>query len=112
MKKTLYIILAIMLLAVPAAFAIKSHAESSAQASKSKNTVTVVYKVNMHCENCVEKLTDKLSFLKGMEDLKITLGQQTVVMTYDPAKTNEANLVKAIEKCGYTAEKVDLQPQK
>ena len=40
------------------------------------------------------------------EDLKVSLDEKTVTVTYDPAKTDEATLQKAIEKLGYTAEKV------
>ena len=41
-----------------------------------------------------------------MEDLKVSLDQKTVTITYNPAKTDEATLQKAIEKLGYTAKKV------
>ncbi|MBO7117204.1 MAG: heavy-metal-associated domain-containing protein [Bacteroidales bacterium] len=106
MKKLLNVLLSVILLASSVAFA--SQAKTSVSGDKKpKDTVTVIYNVNIHCENCVEKLTDKLSFLKGMEDLNISLSQKTVVIKYDPAKTDEATLVKAIEKCGYTAEKVN-----
>ena len=37
-----------------------------------------------------------------------TLDQKTVTITYNPAKTNEATLQKAIEKLGYSAEKVTI----
>ena len=93
MKKILLLVLAALFLACPAALAAK------------KKTVTVTYEVNMHCKKCVEKLSDNIAFLKGVEDLKVSLQQKTVTITYNPAKTDEAALVKAIEKCGYTAEK-------
>ena len=51
-----------------------SAAAFSAFAAKPKQkTETVTYAVDMHCQNCVNKLTDKLSFLKGVEDMKISL---------------------------------------
>lgn len=34
----------------------------------------------MHCPKCVAKLTDNLSFLKGVEDLKISLDDKTVTI--------------------------------
>lgn len=37
---------------------------------------------------------------------KISLDEKRITITYNPAKTDEATLAKAIEKCGYTAEKV------
>ena len=79
---------------------------STVQDKKVKKTETVTFKVSMHCKNCVNKITDNISFIKGVEDLKVSLDQKTVVVTYNPAKTDEATLQKAIEKLGYTAEKV------
>ena len=107
MKRILTAILAALLLAAPAAMAVSPEAPSSIQdKKKAKKSVTVTYKVNMHCKKCVSKLTDNLSFLKGVEDLKISLEDKTVAITYNPSKTDEETLAKAIEKCGYTAEKI------
>ena len=105
MKRILISLLATLLLAAPAAMAIPSEASVARIEKKARKNVTVTYKVNIHCKNCVNKLTDKLSFLKGVEDLKISLDDKTVTITYNPAKTDEASLVKVIEKSGYTAEK-------
>lgn len=93
MKQILLFVLAALFLACPAALAAK------------KKTVAVTYEVNMHCKKCVEKLNDNIAFLKGVEDLKVSLDEKTVTVTYNPAKTDEATLVKAIEKLGYTAKK-------
>ena len=46
-----------------------------------------------------------------MKDLSVTLDNQQVTITYDPSKTDEAALVKAIEKLGYSAEKVEPKKQ-
>ena len=84
-----------------------SHPEtvpSSVQVKKVKKTETVTFKVSMHCKNCVAKITDNISFLKGVEDLKVSLDQKTVTITYNPTKTDEATLQKAIEKLGYSAQ--------
>ena len=80
-----------------------SVAAFSAFAAKPKQkTETVTYAVNIHCQNCVNKLTDKLSFLKGVEDLKISLKDKTVTIKYNPAKIQEKTFVETIEKAGYT----------
>ena len=78
---------------------------SSIQVKKVKKTETVTFKVSMHCKNCVAKITDNISFLKGVEDLKVSLDQKTVTITYNPSKTSESTLQKALEKLGYTVEK-------
>ncbi|MBR5108541.1 MAG: heavy-metal-associated domain-containing protein [Bacteroidales bacterium] len=78
----------------------------SAMAAKPKvKTETVTYEVNMHCQNCVNKLTDNLSFLKGVEDFKISLKEKTITIKFDPSKIEEKKFVETIEKLGYTATK-------
>lgn len=69
-------------------------------------TVTVTYVVGMHCQNCVNKLTDNLSLLKGVKDFKISLKDKTVVITYDPAKISKAEFERIITKLGYTFQEV------
>ena len=101
MKK--FIIALVLVLVGAAAF--------SAFAAKPKpKTETVTYLVNMHCQNCVNKLTDKLSFLKGVEDFKISFKDKTVTIKYDPAKIQEETFVQNIEKLGYTATKQQNPP--
>ena len=78
-----------------------------AQKPKPKTkTETVTYIVNMHCQNCVNKLTDNLSFLKGVEDFKISLKDKTITIKFNPAKVQEKTFVETIEKLGYTATKI------
>lgn len=102
MKRFLIAIVTVLFLAVPTSFC----------ANKVKKTETVTYAVNIHCKNCVEKVTDNISFVKGVVDLKVSLTDKTVTVTYNPAKTDEATLQKAIEKLGYSAEKVNPAPKK
>ena len=79
---------------------------SGVQDKKVKKTETVTFKVSMHCKNCANKITENISFDKGVEDLKVSLDEKTVTITYNPAKTDEDTLQKAIEKLGYSVEKV------
>ena len=72
-----------------------------------KKTQTVTFKTTIHCKNCVKKLNDNLAFEKGVKDLKVSLDDKMVTITYDPSKTDETALAKAIEKLGYKAEKIE-----
>ena len=105
MKRVLFPILSALLLAAPVALVSAEPVAVYSLDKKKAKPVTVTYNVNMHCAKCVTKIKDNISFLKGVEDLKVSLDEKTVVITYNPSKTDEATLVKAIEKCGYTAEK-------
>ena len=74
-----------------------------------KKAATVTFKTTIHCKNCVKKVNDNISFEKGVKDLKVSLEDKLVTVTYDPSKTDEATLAKAIEKLGYKAEKTEPQ---
>jgi copper chaperone CopZ len=95
MKKTVTIIIATMI-ALTSAFA----ADQKPKKQKAE-LKEVVYQVHLHCENCVAKVTDNLSRAKGVKDLDVCLGHQTVGIKYDPAKTSEETLKATIEKLGY-----------
>ena len=126
MKKNILILSAILLLAgsvdasasTPAASpceAACSITASSAAALKAKpksKTETVTYVVSMHCKNCVNKITDKISFMKGVKDLKVSLKDKTVTIKYDPAVVQESTLEKTIRDLGYSADKQCPAPEK
>lgn len=61
----------------------------------------VVFNVHLHCENCVKKIRENISFEKGVKGLDVSLENQTVDIKYDAAKTNEATLKAAVESLGY-----------
>ena len=126
MKKNIVILSAILLLAgsvdasasIPAASpseATGSVTAATAAALKAKpksKTETVTYVVSMHCKNCVNKITDKISFMKGVKDLKVSLKDKTVTIKYDPAVVQESTLEKTIRDLGYTADKQCPAPEK
>ena len=78
-------------------------AETSAsmQNKKKAEIKEVVFNVGLHCENCVKKVTENISFEKGVKDLKVSLEDQTVTVKFDAAKTSEETLKAAIQKLGY-----------
>lgn len=126
MKKNILILSAILLLAgsvhasasTPAASpseAACSVTAATAAALKAKpksKTETVTYMVSMHCKNCVNKITDKISFMKGVKDLKVSLKDKTVTIKYDPAVVQESTLEKTIRDLGYSADKQCPAPEK
>ena len=75
---------------------------SMQKSSKKKAEIKeVVFNVGLHCENCVKKVTENISFEKGVKDLKVSLEDQTVTVKFDAAKTSEETLRAAIQKLGY-----------
>lgn len=83
---------------------------ASTSARPKARTETVTYVVSMHCQNCVNKIMDKVSFMKGVEDLKISLKDKTVTIKYNPDKVQEPTLRETLENLGYTVTRQEPQP--
>lgn len=100
MKKFLaFIIVAAM--AVSSAFAADSAADQKRGRKSKAELKEVTWTVNLHCENCVEKVNENLAFEKGVKDLKVSLEEGTVYIKFDPSKTSEETLAAAMKKLGY-----------
>lgn len=70
-------------------------------AKPKKELKEVTFSVSMHCGKCVAKITENISFEKGVKDLKVSLDQHTVWIKYDVSKTSWQTLKSAVEKLGY-----------
>lgn len=82
----------------------KKEETTKKDAKKSKSEV-VTFDVSMDCHGCQQKIEKNIPWEKGVKDLKVDLENKTVKITYDPKKTTEAKLKKAIEKLDFTCEK-------
>lgn len=104
------IVIAAIAAALPMALTVSEPATAATSdmavtVDQKKAEKTVTFNVGMHCQNCVKKVKENISFEKGVKALDVNLEKKTVTVTYDPAKTDEATLKKAIEKLGYTCSK-------
>ncbi len=97
---------AAMFTAMPAIEANAFESNLTVAGAPKKEVKTVVFKVGLHCQNCVKKVKENISFEKGVKGLEVSLDNKTVTVTYDPTKTDVPTLKKAIEKLGYKAEAV------
>ena len=77
-----------------------------------KKVEKVVYSVHIHCNSCVTKIKENISFVRGVKDLEVFLATKTVKIVYDPAKTNESKLETALKKIGYTPIKLSSSTSK
>lgn len=73
-------------------------------AGKERELKEVTFLVGMHCNNCVKKINENISFEKGVKALDISLEDKTVRIRYDASKTSEKKLSEAIEALGYSVE--------
>jgi copper chaperone CopZ len=108
MKKTIILtIAALMTFSVSSAYAAATEVTAASSltdkkpAKKKGELKEVTFDVHLHCENCMKKVQENISFEKGVKDLHVCLDDQTVSIKYDAAKTSEDTLKAAIEKLGY-----------
>ncbi|MDR3245992.1 MAG: heavy-metal-associated domain-containing protein [Prevotellaceae bacterium] len=77
---------------------------------KKKKVEEVTFTVSMFCGNCQAKVERHIAWEKGVKDLKVNLDKKTVTIKYDPSKTTEEALKKAIEGLEFTCEKAEETP--
>ena len=107
MKKIIIMIMA-ALMAMPAV----SMADNKPAKKKKGEIKEVTFVVEIDCENCAKKITENVSFEKGVKDLKVSVADRTVALKYDAAKTSEATLKASIEELGYAVNGVLAPGQK
>lgn len=78
---------------------------ATAALAKDIKTFCVTTNPQMHCANCENKIKNNLRFEKGVKDIATDIPSQTVTVSYDGDKTNEANLTAAFGKIGYQVTK-------
>ena len=73
--------------------------------AKDNNKATVVFTVSpkMTCQNCENKIKSNLLLAKGVSSIVTNLKEQTVTITYNPAKVSPERLTEAFKKIGYAA---------
>ena len=69
-----------------------------------KKSVVVEFVTDIDCAGCAKKVTNTIPYEKGVKDVQVDVNTKTVTVTYDPAKTNNENLVKAFSKIKIKAE--------
>jgi copper chaperone CopZ len=53
------------------------------------------------CDECVRKLRPVLKKIPGVQDVKVDLERERVIVTFDPSKIHPPDLHDAILKSGY-----------
>ncbi len=76
--------------------------------NKNKTTRTVVFTSDIDCDHCAKKILDNVPVLgKGVD-----VPTKRITVVYNPAKTDEATLVKGFAKLKVKAEPVREEKKK
>lgn len=111
MKRIVIITLAALIgISLSAAeFTVNDTSVSSQIFKKSKAEIKeVIFHAHLHCNNCVKKIQENISFEKGVKGLEVSLEKQTVVVKYDAAKTSVETLKAAIQKLNVPVKSVEF----
>ena len=91
-----------------AEFTVNDASVSSQIFKKSKAEIKeVIFHAHLHCNNCVKKIQENISFEKGVKGLEVSLEKQTIAVRYDAAKTSVETLKAAIEKLNVPVKSVE-----
>ena len=110
MKRIVIITLAALIgISLSAAeFTVNDASVSSQIFKKSKAEIKeVIFHAHLHCNNCVKKVQENISFEKGVKGLEVSLEKQTIAIRYDAAKTSVETLKAAIEKLNVPVKSVE-----
>lgn len=68
---------------------------------------TIELKTNINCSGCVAKVTPTLNHTVGESNWKVDTQNPKKILTVSTGNLTEAEVIKAVEKAGFKAEKVD-----
>ena len=56
----------------------------------------------MSCGHCIQWLSEALTRIEGVKEVKVSLEEQRAVVDYDEARVTEEEMTASIEKAGYS----------
>ncbi len=66
-----------------------------------ENEAEVLYSTKIDCAGCEKTLNDKVPFITGIKDLKVSLDKQTIYLVYRKDKTDLSKISEELKKLGY-----------
>lgn len=57
--------------------------------------------VGMHCTSCAINIDFELEDIEGVQEARTHYAKQVSVVTFDPSKVKEQNMISAIKQLGY-----------
>lgn len=67
---------------------------------------SIEVKTNIMCGSCIAKVTPTLNEVIGEDNWKVDTANPKKILTVSSDSMDEADVIKAVEKAGYKAEKL------
>lgn len=81
------------------------------QEINSENLVSHVYMTTIHCEGCVNTVQTKMPENPGIAEVVADLDSKEVTVSFDPAITNDQEIIDAFGLLGYDASTLEASAQ-
>ncbi|MDL2227685.1 heavy-metal-associated domain-containing protein [Odoribacter sp. OttesenSCG-928-L07] len=81
----------------------------SKEVKAKKGEKLLLIKADVDCNNCKSKIEKQMSYAKGVKDVKADVTTKAVTIAYDPKKTDEAALLKEVQKLNMGGEIVRVK---
>ena len=81
------------------------------QASAAAPATLVLAVEEMHCGGCLRSVERAARDMPGVDSARASLAAKRLTVTYDPARTGEADLVAALDRIGFSAAPIGMAKQ-
>ncbi len=78
-------------------------AASSQPAACAENRTAVLRIEGMTCPSCTFSVKAALKKVEGVRDARVSFREKRAVVTYDPERASEQDLIHAVESAGFRA---------
>src|SRR5690554_8211167 len=92
MKTLLFVAAALLMMALPL--------------QAQKNSTTTHYSVSIDCQNCVDKITKDLAFVRGKVDMEFNIEEKSVAVTYHYDRAVKVAQAQRRRHQGYEVEEI------
>lgn len=90
----------------PSASSVPASAQAPVASSETSSRELVLHVEGLTCEGCAWQIRETLQKVDGIVDVRTTVADKRVVVTYDPRKATSATATQALEQVGYKSEEV------
>jgi copper chaperone len=64
------------------------------------------FKTNINCGGCIAKVTPVLNQTEGIDKWDVDINNPQKILTVETSKPNDQQIVQALQKIGYVAERI------
>lgn len=88
----------------PSASSVPASAQAPIASCETSSRELVLHVEGLTCEGCAWQIREALRKVDGINDVRTTVADKRVVVTYDPRRATAATAMQALDYVGYKSE--------